>query len=224
MNDLIFIPIFKSKASAEPKAVDQCKALFSQRVLPFIEIIDEKKGKGYKKISPVLSDTIHFEQYYRKDDNLSEIINLTMESGTKHVIPCLQIKSSLEIDLFKDEILQLIRTAHIHKSSCSLRIPAGVFNDNLKAVLHTLSQSDFLFIDIGCGEYGSASYYVEYIKSVAKQTKVIVLSNERPQNLTGSLMEQNGFNRGFNTSVIDSIKNKFSQIFRKHPAINGQYV
>lgn len=206
MKEYFFIPIFKSKASAEPKAIAQCKTLFSQRVVPFIEIIDEKSSKGYQMISSTLSDTLHFEQYYRKDNDLLSTINLTNESIGKHVIPCLHIKSSDELNSCADEIIQMINNVHIHTNHCAIRIPAGIINENLILVLSSLSSKDYLFIDIGTGMYSSASGYIKYIKTNFSNPAIIIISNERPNNLTGSSMEQNGFNRTFNTSIIDAIK------------------
>lgn len=208
-NDLIFIPILKNKAVAEPKAIEACSNLFSSRVIPYIEIINEdESSRGYKKTKKSTDNILHFEQIYRKKDtDLQDIINKTKNTiDNEHTIYSIIINSNEIIDDY-GIIKDFITYVHSSNHNCALRIPPIANQETIKKLFCDLYANDYLIIDIDDNDYSSLDIYFSMINNLKHECYLIAFSDERPKNSTNKSLAYNDYNHSFNTSVIDNIKN-----------------
>lgn len=213
-NDLLFIPILKNKAIAEPNAIKACSKIFSNRIIPYIEIINENaESRGYINTKRELGDLVHFEQFYRrKDSTLSDIIKKTINNTRTNIIPSLHLLDEKELIDNIDITSSFIDTIHNKHSNLSIRIPTFTNFNLLNGLMVLLENEDYLIFDIDDNDYKSLTLFFNAINRIPKKCKIIIFSNERPKNSTNKGLADLDYNLSFNTSVIDSIiSNSFNQ-------------
>lgn len=214
MNNLIFIPILKNNGVSEPKALDKCKDLFSDKCIPYIEIFKEKpekesKRSAYYKTKAQVEDVLHFEEYHRKTySDLENVIILSKSINDQNIIVSLHIKNQNELNKNINKIKDFINYEHKIKQKCAIRIPVS-FKDttNLKEISETLIKDDYLIFDIREDKYESLTLFFDnVISNFDTKCKIIIFSDERPISLANKNLALDDYNINFNTSIIESIK------------------
>ena len=203
----IFVPIFKTKCISEPSAIKECLNLFSDRMIPYLEI--KKNTKGYERCYRHLNKITHFEQLNRNENvSLKDSIEAVINKNDPFIIPSIYITSNDDFDDNENDIKKFINTLHKKDMPISIRIDAGIDDNVLNLLFLNLYNNDFLFVDINENEYKSSLLFLKKIHASSIRCKVIVISNERPINIQNSSLEENGYNNLFNTTVISSILNE----------------
>lgn len=208
MRDLIFVPILKTKKQAEPVVIEKVKHLFNKNIMPYIEIKTDLDDRTVIKIQDMLEGTSHFEGFIRKkEESLEENVRLTNKiKGLPNVIPVLNLLGP-EIRNEKSKVEAFVLEHLKGNLSAGIRIPQIPTDSSImKVLLGNLNQESFLFIDIGDDPYDSNADYFMSLCSSVHECKIIVISNERPNSLTGDDFEDSDYNGILNTGVIESIK------------------
>jgi len=206
-NDLYFVPIFKSKFSAEPEAILNCRNLFNTKIIPYIEIINELDSKGYNKILKNIDGIKHFEQIYRKPDSkLNEAIDVTKKLIKDNVIPSIHFTKDDCKSYDLDYLNSFITLCHENNSNCAIRIFLGHSIKETISLSEKLNKDDFIIIDIEDNDYQASSLFLEDLKHIKQKCNLLIFSNERPLKLSNTMLKANAYNEGFNTSLIDSVK------------------
>lgn len=208
-NDLIFIPVLKNKAVAEPKAIQICTDLFSSNIIPYIEIINEnEESRGYLNTQKSIKNIVHFEQIYRKNGySLLDIISKTKKRiNREDIIFSIDVKSQELIDNFSD-IDDYIGYVHKSKKNCAIRTEMISNLDVIQKLLNILNNKDYLIFDIKDNDYQSLNLFFLRICQIKHACKIVTFSDERPNNSTNKSLAINDYNHFFNTSVVESIKN-----------------
>ena len=209
MKKIFFVPILKTKCSAEPNAVALCKQFFSNRVIPYLEITNTSDNKGYIKIIDILQNQLHFEEIYRKKgSDINKILQETYTLIKPNCIVSLHILNQSELSNVFDECKFFINTCHHNNCPCAIRVFAGADSTQIGILLKLLKKKDFLIIDIGDSNLYSTKQYLDLVNSLSGCCRFLIFSNERPLSLTNSLLASDDYNPTFNTSVIEAIKKK----------------
>lgn len=204
--NIIFTPILKTKTYAEPAAIESCLSIFSNKIIPFLEvkIID---NDGYKKSSSVLKNTVHFEQLLRKDDvDLNKCINYAVIKNEPNIIPTIHILIDDHLDIVR--IRHLIEMCHFRKQRCAIRIQSGLNVDDCIYICNQLEENDFFIIDIEENKYSSTKPYINDIAKFQLKPKILIFSTDRYSNISNRMYQECGYNDTYNSSVVDSIKNE----------------
>lgn len=224
-NDLIFVPIFKNKANAEPNAIEAVKPILNSNTIPYIELINDqynekldekgqkKENLGYKKTKNAIKDILHFEQFYRKKNvDIIDIISKTKANTNNKTISSIHILNNSEVDEHFDSIQKCIIELQQKGFKCALRVSTEISEQNIFKFISILEKGDFLFIDIADNDYKSIKLFLNKIDNYNRKCRIIIISDERPTNTTNKSLMMDDYNKSFNTSVINAIiNNSFNQ-------------
>ena len=205
---MIFVPLIKTKTNAEPIVIDKAYPLFGKEIIPYLEIKKDLSEKNVRNMRSQLSNVLHFEGILRKPgDNLSNLLELSKQLSSDNSIAVYHLKGNEVRDLL-DVVKRSVNDAVSKKIPVAIRLPQVSENSPIIDYLYnTLDEDSFIFIDIGDDPFLSNRLTIEGLCQKPHKCRLIVISNERPVNLTGDDYEDLGYNESImNTSLIDSIK------------------
>ncbi len=202
---MIFVPLIKTKTNAEPFVIEKTKQLFGEDIIPYLEIKKTLNDKNVMSMKLQLSGIRHFEGLVRmKGDNLAQVVESTKTLDSDNTTPVITLNGK-EILESSDLIVGYINEKKI---PVAIRIPQVSDSTPLIDYLFgALDEKDFIFIDIGDDPFDSNKSTIDSLCRKPHRCKIIVISNERPLNLTGEDYEDLGYNELImNTSLVDNIK------------------
>lgn len=198
---LIFTPILKTKRVSEYHALEEIIPLLADgNILPYIEGIKEFTHSNVRKYISLLDK---YNSIYFYEPKRDELLNIYKSNATSS--NCI-LSMFLYDDIAESEVEDFINYMHASQRRCAIKLKDG--DDRFLPLLHTLTAKDYLIIELGGTSYYSSSF-ISDIKDIGLNSKIIIHSNERFQNLRGKDFEYYDYNNPakFNFSVIDSIKN-----------------
>ena len=205
---MIFVPLIKTKTNAEPVVIDKTLRLFGEEIIPYLEIKKKLSDKNVINMRLQLSGIPHFEGIVRmKGDNLAQVVESTKMLESDNTIPVISLHGE-ELTESYHLIVEHIGERKRNKKPLAIRLPQVSEDSTIIDYLYgALDENDFIFIDIGDDPFDSNRSTIEALCKKPHICRIIVISNERPLNLTGEDYEDLGYNELImNTSLIDSIK------------------
>lgn len=202
-----FIPIFKTKRTAEFRALNTCLSLFNEMNIPYLEVIHflgESRESGTKFLDSVKSIS-HFAQYIRKQIPLPMYLDKTLDFvGNKNRIISIQLNEA-DIEQSKERIKTFISKLHNYQHCVAIRMAVVTSIGIISEIFGMLKNDDYLIIDYDTNDYNALLAYTSLISKEPHECRIVAFSNERPKK-AARLYEDGDYNYDFNTSVIDAIK------------------
>jgi hypothetical protein len=238
----IFMPIFKTKKTAELKAFEKCIQHFNKGVIPYLELMRLATGSKNTELKflNMIGDRLHFVQYLRKDEALEAYLYSTSTLvRSKSRVYAIQICEGDLRDNY-EIIEEFVHLLHERGDRVAIRIESATAINWVKSLFAILNSNDYLIFDFASNDFKSLRRYSEIVLSLSHMCSLIAFSDERPLKKPGRLFQDCDYNYDFNTSIIDSIKanhfgycgfgsycgskNDLTEIPGNYPSIRGVFV
>lgn len=198
---MLFTPVLKTKQSSEYHALSEAMIAIEEtpNILPYIECIKSIDDKCVKKYIDLLGTKINcFIEPLESD------VGKVLEGIDTYKANCTIVFRITKATSLED-IKTFILTTKQHDRHCGIKIDDA--DDRYFSIFQSLSDSDYLFIELGGTAYTSSDFLGDIINENLT-CKIIIHSNERAQYLRGEDFKDLAFNdkANFNFSVIDAIK------------------
>lgn len=230
----MYIPVLKNRLF-ENKFLREQSSYFDERVIPLIEILNQKIGRTTLEVDELLSiydsyinssyfvDFFTFEEgeYSKHDPNQvpfyiahrNDTINdyfdlLSLVCDTEHGIPVISIKKGREFLLDRASIKSLIQMLQALTSKIAVRVQSSLLQNFFMEIDPLLRKDDLLIYDINEDSIQSKFFDRKLLSSKSSSYKVILLHSPRSSKLNnGSYLD------GDYTGLIDnSIKVNYKKL------------
>lgn len=199
-NSLLFTPILKTKRTSEYNALKELSPLISnnETIVPYIECIKNFSENDVQKYIKQLSGCRFFVEPQPEDVN--QVLN-NLASIPGGCILSLRVLTSTNLN----ELELFINTCRRNNKHFAIKIYDA--DDRFISNIKTMSDEDYLFVEIGGNPYSSSSF-LDDLRDCNLKCNIIIHSNEREQYLKGEDFMDGGYNEcsNFNFSIINAIK------------------
>ena len=204
MNELIFTPIFKTKAHSEYNALKILEGILLQEkyVVPYIEAIKDFDNRNILKYISFFKDNGKAFIFEPISSDIEKLTNNNSLLPTNCILS-MRITKTTE----KPDVKVFIDKCRANNRVFGLKIDNS--DDRFMDILLDLKKDELLFIELN-GTSLSSSTFLDDLLDLKLACIIIIHSNERFQYLRGDDFNDDAFNNknNFNTSIIDSIKEK----------------
>lgn len=229
MNNIIFTPMFKTKANSEKPVLKIFSEFFNDKIIPFIEFIRSPECKIEKAIVESLKEKVFFAQMYKSiknaekkvipnnslDDQIGGI-DLLMQTS-ELAIPVLYLeKEAISNEKQVLAIKKTIDNVHSKKRKLGIRYFGDIediaSNNPIKEInyiIDFLNKDDYFFYDTG-DDYDARLFDKMRLKrEYIGKVKIILLSCERKHRLNSKKeFPEYDFARAcFTTSLLKDVLN-----------------
>lgn len=210
---MIFVPILKSKANAEPRVIEAFSHRFSNTFIPYLQIIknDDKTSSRVNKILRQIGTKSAFVELDCEIPN-NDYINKIMSNpfDKNNIIPVIPLK---KIDMYDNFIF--LNTIHNSAKSTAIKIDIDdiiLHAAKVNKLASKLLKNDYIFVNIHDSAYLPLKSILATLKSTSS-AKIIVIYQERIDKTMGKEYYDYAYDTAhFKNDLIECIKNaKFDE-------------
>lgn len=205
-----FVPILKTKASAELAFIRMFKNCFSDEIFPYIEVIKNPDDDLLIKYFSELGNVKCIYEVYPNisGNNLTKRIDASKKIEDKIDFISINLMN-IEIEL--EELSDYIEHLHENGKKVGLRIKVGEPIDLIRSLLDHFNKDDILFVDIENNDYYSSTFYLEDLVDIFNKDQIVIFGEDRP-NTPARELNSHGYNYELNMSILDAFKNNVIEV------------
>lgn len=214
--NILFVPIIKTKSTTGKLFIEKGLPLFSENVIPYIEIIKNDNLDPTVKLmrNSLTSKSIRcFVQVCQREKETKNNPKTSFKEALERTIALHDSSNETIVIGIKtndptfsmSDVRNFIFNQHSKGLSIGLRIDAPLSFKIFNVLISFLNKNDYLFIDIGENTYESV-FFLNDIKKSAIPCPTIVITQQRNAVKSGKSYPSDDFDLTFNMSVLDAVQ------------------